>query len=217
MARFATAGKANVIQRLPEERRLATLVAFALTLEAMALDDALDLLDILQRIYRIFLTFLKQGLLMTNIRVRKGVIVLITTALFAGGPLFGQAPAATDMPSELSKFQDTELRLVTFLINGKEIAIPPTTTITLTFQKRGRISGRSAVNNYGGVFTAMPNGQIAIQITMATQMASTPELMELEREYFDALSHVNQILLKSDRIILENETTSLDFAFNRAR
>ncbi|MBV8360682.1 MAG: META domain-containing protein [Deltaproteobacteria bacterium] len=155
--------------------------------------------------------------MMTNICVRKGAIVLLTTAVFAGGPLFGQALAATDVPSELSKFQDIELRLVSFLSNGKEIAIPPTITITLTFQNRGRISGRSAVNNYAGIFTAIPNGKISIEVTTATQMAGTPELMELEREYFEALSHVKQILLKPDRIILENETTSLDFAFNRAR
>jgi len=155
--------------------------------------------------------------MMTNISVRKGVIALLTAALFAGGPLFGQTLAATDVPAELSKFQDIQLRLVRFLSNGKEIAIPPTITITLTFQNRGRISGRSAVNNYGGVFTAIPNGEISIQVTMVTQMAGAPKLMALEREYFEALSHVKQILLKSDRIILENETTSLDFAFNRAR
>jgi hypothetical protein len=32
---------------LPDERRVATLVAFVLNLEAIALDEALDLLDIL--------------------------------------------------------------------------------------------------------------------------------------------------------------------------
>lgn len=47
LARFATTAKASAIQRLPEDRRLATLVAFATTLEAAAQDDALDLLDIL--------------------------------------------------------------------------------------------------------------------------------------------------------------------------
>ncbi|MBV8817443.1 MAG: DUF4158 domain-containing protein, partial [Acidobacteriaceae bacterium] len=47
LARFAMSAKASAIQRLPEERRLATLVAFATTLEAAAQDDALDLLDIL--------------------------------------------------------------------------------------------------------------------------------------------------------------------------
>lgn len=47
LARFANTAKASVIRRLPESRRLATLVAFAGNLEAASLDDALDLLDIL--------------------------------------------------------------------------------------------------------------------------------------------------------------------------
>jgi TnpA family transposase len=47
LARFATSAKAQAIERMPDNRRLATLVAFAVTLEANALDDALDLLDIL--------------------------------------------------------------------------------------------------------------------------------------------------------------------------
>ena len=47
LARFANTAKVSIIRRLPESRRLATLVAFAGNLEAAALDDALDLLDIL--------------------------------------------------------------------------------------------------------------------------------------------------------------------------
>src|SRR6185503_14921272 len=47
LARVAVTAKAPALQRLSEERRLATLVAFAATVEAAALDDALDLLDIL--------------------------------------------------------------------------------------------------------------------------------------------------------------------------
>ena len=46
LARFAATAKASAVQRLPDERRMATLVAFILNLEAIALDDALDLLDI---------------------------------------------------------------------------------------------------------------------------------------------------------------------------
>jgi len=47
LARLAMTAKASTLQRLPENRRLATLVAFATTLEAVAIDDALELLDIL--------------------------------------------------------------------------------------------------------------------------------------------------------------------------
>src|SRR5271157_2247603 len=47
LARFATMAKASAINRMPVHRRLGTLIAFVLNLEAIALDDALDLLDIL--------------------------------------------------------------------------------------------------------------------------------------------------------------------------
>lgn len=47
LARLAMTVKADTIQRFAAARRLATLVAFAVTLEAVALDDALDLFDIL--------------------------------------------------------------------------------------------------------------------------------------------------------------------------
>jgi hypothetical protein len=47
LARFANTAKASVIRKLPDTRRLATLVAFVCNLESAALDDALDLLDIL--------------------------------------------------------------------------------------------------------------------------------------------------------------------------
>jgi hypothetical protein len=45
LARFASRAKAAAISRLPKFRRLATLVAFMQTLEASALDDALDILN----------------------------------------------------------------------------------------------------------------------------------------------------------------------------
>lgn len=47
LARFAMTAKVSALERLPDARRLATLVAFAVMLEAAAIDDALDLLDIL--------------------------------------------------------------------------------------------------------------------------------------------------------------------------
>jgi TnpA family transposase len=46
LARFAGAAKVNAIVRLPNPRRLATLVAFAHCLEASAQDDALDVLEV---------------------------------------------------------------------------------------------------------------------------------------------------------------------------
>ncbi len=46
LARFAGAAKASAVARLPDDRRLATLIVFIRTLEATAQDDVLDLFDI---------------------------------------------------------------------------------------------------------------------------------------------------------------------------
>src|SRR5713101_8219872 len=47
LARYATTGWAPNIARMPKDRRIATLVAFAHAYEAETLDDALDLFDML--------------------------------------------------------------------------------------------------------------------------------------------------------------------------
>jgi hypothetical protein len=49
LARFASTAKVSAVARLPEARRIATLVAFVHCLEASAQDDALDVLDLLLR------------------------------------------------------------------------------------------------------------------------------------------------------------------------
>ena len=46
LARFAAAAKAQAVERLPGERRIATLLAYIRTLEASAHDDVLDLFDV---------------------------------------------------------------------------------------------------------------------------------------------------------------------------
>lgn len=49
LARFASTARVSAVARLPDRRRLATLVAFVHSLEATAQDDALDVLDMLLR------------------------------------------------------------------------------------------------------------------------------------------------------------------------
>ena len=57
LARYAMSARAQALARMPDERRVATLLAFARHLEISAQDDALDLLDLLiqtllARVYR---------------------------------------------------------------------------------------------------------------------------------------------------------------------
>lgn len=143
--------------------------------------------------------------------LRTASIVLLATHWFAGAPLVAQASVSSELPAGLSKLRDVELHLVQFRSNDKEVVIPSGAVITLTFRRDGQISGRSAVNNYAGRFTAQEDGAIAIQLTTSTQMAGAAELMKLEREYFEALSHAGRFSLKANQVVLENEATSLTF------
>ena len=59
LARFACAAKAQAVARLPDERRLATLLAFIRALEASAQDDVLDLFDLL--VTRMFVDAVRKG------------------------------------------------------------------------------------------------------------------------------------------------------------
>jgi TnpA family transposase len=59
LARFAGAAKAQAVVRLPDERRVATLLAFIRALEASAQDDVLDLFDLL--ITRMFTDAIRKG------------------------------------------------------------------------------------------------------------------------------------------------------------
>jgi hypothetical protein len=49
LARYAAAARAQAIARMPDDRRMATLLAFAHTFEVVALDEALDLFDLVMQ------------------------------------------------------------------------------------------------------------------------------------------------------------------------
>jgi heat shock protein HslJ len=151
---------------------------------------------------------------MINICGRGAVLVLLATAMFTAGPAFAPAAAGSDTPPEISKLQDIELRLVRLRTNEKEIALPSGSRITLTFRAGGQISGRSAVNGYGGRYRAMPDSKVDITITMAGQMAGPKELMDLEKQYFDAVPRMKRILVKPDQAILEGDSTRMEFTFS---
>ena len=59
LARFAGAARAQAVARLPDERRVATLLAFIRALEASAQDDVLDLFDLL--VTRMFVDAIRKG------------------------------------------------------------------------------------------------------------------------------------------------------------
>jgi heat shock protein HslJ len=60
----------------------------------------------------------------------------------------------------------------------------------------------------------MPDGKVDITITNTSQMAGPAELMDLEKQYFDALPRMKRILVKPDQAILEGDSASMEFTFS---
>jgi len=118
-------------------------------------------------------------------------------------------PAAADT---LSEVKNTELRLVRFQNSGTPVGLPSSVTITLTFGDNGQVSGRSAVNTYGGQYTLTSDGKITVQNLVSTQMAGPSELMTLEHAYFDALARVIQIAVNGKQVTLSIDNTVLEFS-----
>ena len=144
--------------------------------------------------------------------------------LDAGGVVLESADQTTRLKfarpvlsQSLSDVFNVELVLVRFVSNGKELTLPSSSPITLTFQDGGQLSGKSTVNNYAGVYTATPNGEISLRPTTAGQMAGPPDLMALEKAYFDAMPMVNRFRLEVRRVFFEGDATTLEFAFQSAR
>ena len=80
LARFANTAKITAISRLPFERRMATLVAFAHHLEASAQDDALDVLSM---VLRDLFSRAKQANNKTRLRTIKDLDLAATTLVDA--------------------------------------------------------------------------------------------------------------------------------------
>ena len=81
------------------------------------------------------------------------------------------------------KLDRTSWRLTGWTLNSLE---PSAFTITATFAA-GKISGHSAVNSYGGSYTAGSDGGFAVGQVASTQMAGPEPAMRAERAYLTLL------------------------------
>lgn len=67
------------------------------------------------------------------------------------------------------------------------------------------ISGRSAVNLYGGSYTATDKGKFSIGDIAVTAMAGPPDAMRAESLYFDLLGQAREYELSETTLTLKNE------------
>lgn len=145
--------------------------------------------------------------------------LLVTAALPAGcnasrdaqPNTSGRIPSMTDLKG---KWTLTELAGVSLSELAPDDAQPP----FIDFREDGRVAGMSGINRFSsGLDTeALRDGVLILEPIATTMMAGPPELMQLERRFFDALGASNLISIDGDRLrLLTDDSTML--AFERAK
>jgi putative lipoprotein len=115
------------------------------------------------------------------------ILALNPTVIF--GSFFAFLGMAQAEPvKEFKVIGGKEWTLTTLKQDGKPVALAAKKPITLKLDKGGKASGKSAVNRYFGKVELDGKGGCTWQKAMgATRMAGPPEMMEIERSYFQAL------------------------------
>ena len=89
--------------------------------------------------------------------------------------------------------------------------------MTANFHAAGRVAGVASLNRYFGSYKASGEGHIewAAPTFGATQMAGTPELMQQETQYLDALAKVSNARMEGSRLRLSNDDGTIELTFER--
>ena len=88
-------------------------------------------------------------------------------------------------------------------------------TITAEFID-GRIGGKSAVNQYGGPYTAKDDGSISFGDLVSTMMAGPEPDMKAEQTYLALLAKVTSFKVDGDQLTLEGGDGELIYSASAA-
>jgi heat shock protein HslJ len=89
-------------------------------------------------------------------------------------------------------------------------------TITADFRD-GRIGGTSAVNQYGGPYTARDDGTFAVGDLVSTMMAGPEPDMKAERLYLDLLAAAKKFTLEGDTLTLADAQGNDSLIYTRSQ
>jgi heat shock protein HslJ len=110
------------------------------------------------------------------------------------------APAAVHETS--TELLAHEWHLEAFGKLGEEDEVAPGTSITLSFDKDGRLSGSGGCNRYSTTFKTGPSGEIAVRALATTQKECDAETSERELAYFTAFADVSSFNVGADQLQL---------------
>ncbi|NTW28278.1 MAG: META domain-containing protein [Coriobacteriia bacterium] len=131
------------------------------------------------------------------------IVVVAAAALLAGCTILG---------GSASRLEGTSWRLVAW----SDSAIDPGGfTITAQFAD-GKITGRSAVNSYGGSYKAGADGSFSSGTIASTLMAGPEPAMRAESTYLGLLGGASSYKLDGNRLRLFDKNSTESLVFEKA-
>ncbi|MCX6090818.1 MAG: META domain-containing protein [Candidatus Atribacteria bacterium] len=91
---------------------------------------------------------------------------------------------------------------------------PSRFTITADFDE-SRISGTSAVNSYGGVYSTTASGNFSVGELQSTMMGGSDDAMRAESMYFELLRRVRRFTVNQTTLTLFDEGNNVSLIFTR--
>jgi heat shock protein HslJ len=107
--------------------------------------------------------------------------------------------------------EDTSWRLTGWSVSSKDAN---DFTITAQFAA-GRIGGTSAVNQYGGPYTADDDGTFSVGELVSTMMAGPEPDMDAEQTYLQLLDQVEEFAIDGDELTLSAGSGNIALIFAR--
>lgn len=141
-------------------------------------------------------------------RLVAGVVLLLLTPVVAA--LFSGGCGGEDRSPDLDR---TSWTLVRWSEEGQD---PAGFRVTAAFAD-GQVSGKSAVNSYGGPYTTGSQGEFATGDVASTMMAGPQPAMRAERAYFELLTAAASYQEVGDTLTLYDEFGDEALVFTTAK
>ena len=121
----------------------------------------------------------------------------------------GDGGASTS--TSAAALEGTSWRLTGWSVSSKD---PNDFTITAEFAD-DRIGGTSAVNQYGGPYTADDDGSFSVGELMSTMMAGPEPDMDAEQTYLQLLAQVEEFAIDGDELTLSAGSGNIALIYTR--
>jgi heat shock protein HslJ/uncharacterized protein YecT (DUF1311 family) len=126
------------------------------------------------------------------------------------------AAALADQPAGEAR-GGVEWRLVSWVADGLEHPLVADSSVTVSFDPSGKLSGNASVNRYNGQYRFNADGDLEWPRAgfALTRMSGPQELMRQERAFLSALRRTRHYRVDGEQLVLESADSSVVLTFVR--